>query len=145
MTTIEAIRNRTILNKSGCWVWRGALNADGYGQIWHKGKTQLVHRVMYTLAIGPIPDGLTIDHVKERGCTSRACCNLGHLEPVTRKINILRGDTFQARHAAQTHCLNGHEFSPENTYIEASGSRRCRECKRALNRAYKARQRALKT
>lgn len=138
MATVETIKARCIVTDDGCWVWQGAKNWDGYGHAKHEGRLWLVHRLVYTLVVGPIPEGHTLDHL----CRVRACCNPEHVEPVTLRTNILRGDTFQARYAAQTHCKNGHEFTPENTYIEGSGSRRCRECKRRLNREAKARNRA---
>jgi hypothetical protein len=136
--TVASIKARCVITDDGCWVWQRAKNWDGYGQVRHDGNTRLVHRLTYRLIVGPIPDGLTLDHL----CRIRACCNPEHLDPVTLKVNILRADTFQAHYAAQTHCKNNHEFTPENTYIEGSGSRRCRECKRALNRASKARLKA---
>lgn len=127
MATLDTIRARCVVSSTGCWEWQGSRNWDGYGHARHEGKLSLTHRLTYTFAVGPIPDGLTIDHL----CRVRACCNPAHLEPVDRRTNVLRGDTFQAKHAAQTHCLRGHEFTPANTFIEASGSRRCIACRRA--------------
>lgn len=129
----ERITSKIEHDDNGCWTWVGARNWDGYGMIRHEGATRLAHRIVYTLLVGPIADGLTIDHL----CRNRACVNPDHLESVTRRVNVLRGDTFQARHAAQTRCKRGHEFTPENTYIEPSGSRRCIACRRARVRAAK--------
>jgi len=75
---------------------------------------------------------MTIDHVKARGCTSTLCVNPHHLEVVTLKVNILRGNTFQAAKAAQTHCIHGHPFNKENTYVRVNGSRQCRICHRLV-------------
>jgi len=77
-----------------------------------------------------IPEGMTIDHVKARGCTSTLCVNPHHLEMVTQKVNVLRGDAPSAICAKQTHCIHGHLFNKENTYVYPSGSRRCRVCLR---------------
>lgn len=115
-----------------CWPWLGVVSDNGYGKL----NNRYAHRVAYQLAVGPIPDGLTIDHVKARGCTRRDCCNPAHLEPVTRGENALRGDSRNARNARKTHCRRGHEFTPENTRISKRGHRECRTCSR-MNRAYR--------
>jgi hypothetical protein len=72
----------------GCWLWTGAINHNGYGIFAVDGKkVARAHRVAYELEVGPIPFGLHLDHVEERGCTSRACVNPAHLEPVTQRVN----------------------------------------------------------
>lgn len=119
-------RRKVQMQENGCWVWTGAASG-GYGYFRAGGRTVLVHRWAYEHFVGPIPDGLTIDHVKSRGCTTTLCCNPAHLEPVTQKENVLRGTAPSAAHARQTHCINGHEFTPENTYRHGSG-RKCRAC-----------------
>lgn len=116
--------------KTGCWPWTGRRSKGGYGRCRYRRKMWSVHRLVYTLLVGPIPEGLTIDHVRARGCASTACCNPAHLEPVTLRENLLRGDTFQARNAAQTHCPHGHAYSGENLYVNPSGWRLCRTCAR---------------
>src|SRR6266496_2265386 len=74
-----------------CWLWTGKTGRDGYGRIGLGGRGALVrvraHRFAYELLIGPIPDGLQIDHL----CRVRHCVNPAHLEPVTQRENILRG------------------------------------------------------
>lgn len=75
---------------SGCWEWTGARHQRGYGSVSWEGSNQPAHRVVYTLLAGPIPDGLTLDHVEARGCASRACCWPAHLEPVTGAENTRR-------------------------------------------------------
>lgn len=125
-----------------CWPWLGGLTHDGYGRIGLCGTSYLAHRVAYEVMIAPIPTGLQLDHVKARGCTSRACCNPAHVEPVTARTNSLRGESFVAVNAAKTHCVRGHEFSPENTrlhFYSDSTKRICRECDRIRQREYKVR------
>lgn len=125
----ERIRSRCVQD-GDCLVWTGCLNGSGYGNIKKDGRTVQVHRAVYEFFHGPIPDGLTIDHVATRGCHSRACCNEAHLEPVTRQINTLRGDTIPARHATKTHCPRGHELAGDNLdrHTLAHGRRNCRVC-----------------
>ena len=69
---------------SGCWRWPGAKDRHGYGQIKCDGRAQLAHRVAYELHIGPVPDGLMLDHI----CHTRDCFNPAHLEPVTHMQNL---------------------------------------------------------
>jgi hypothetical protein len=87
--------------------------------------------VAYELAIGPIPEGLTIDHL----CRNRGCVNPAHLEAVTNRTNLLRGDGIAALNARKTHCKRGHEFTPENTYVWREGTRACRACHTAQEQA----------
>jgi hypothetical protein len=82
------------------------------------------HRVSYEAFKGPIPDGLTIDHL----CRNRACVNPEHLEPVTMRVNCLRGESPAAVHARKTHCPKGHEYSAENTYRHKGNHRMCKLC-----------------
>lgn len=120
------------VDKSGeCWLWTGCLNRDGYG---HISDGSLAHRFSYEIHVGPIPDGLTIDHL----CRSRACVNPDHLEPVTLRTNILRGTSPSAVNAVKTHCKNGHPFDSANTRILPEGWRRCRLCERDRSRKYAA-------
>jgi hypothetical protein len=113
-----------------CWPWLGAITG-GYGVVspalQRDGgfKSRRVHRIIYELLIGPIPDGLVPDHL----CRNRRCANPKHLEIVTNKENILRGISWSAKNAMKTHCPQGHEYSEENTYIDPSGYRQCRKCK----------------
>jgi hypothetical protein len=117
---------------SGCWVWLGDLN-EGYGLFMIDRVRMLVHRYAYEHYVGPIPPGLTIDHL----CRVRCCVNPAHLEAVTKQENTLRGDTLAAANASKTHCVNGHAFTPDNTYWNRKRkSRRCKECNRLWMRPY---------
>lgn len=110
---------------TGCWIWQWVLSDVGYGTKRINGRTVLAHRWMYQQANGPIPTGLTIDHL----CRNRACVNPAHMEPVTHKVNVLRGMSPNAINARKTHCLRGHEFTLANTYIPPGRQRRqCRAC-----------------
>jgi hypothetical protein len=120
------------VDKGGdCWLWLGARNKYGYGRVTIRRRGYMAHRVAYDWLVGPIPAGHQIDHVKARGCRHRHCVNPAHLEPVTIRENLLRGETFQARNAAKTHCLRGHALSADNLTQSArrSGRRECRTCK----------------
>jgi len=113
-----------------CWLWTGATQKSGYGGINIAGRRHLVHRVAYEFVIGPIPDGLEIDHT----CGTRNCVNPEHLEVVSHAENMRRGYW-----TTKTHCRNGHEFTPDNTKIEVGGYRRCLTCRRATDARRRAR------
>lgn len=120
----------------GCWRWTGARNPEGYGQIYlGQYRKQPAHRFAYEMLLGPIPEGLVLDHL----CRYTSCVNPEHLEPVTMAENIRRGlvpDTNRARGAAVTHCRHGHPYDEENTYIRTNGQRDCRSCIRVRVRRY---------
>lgn len=118
----------------GCWVWTAGVAAKGYGQFRLNGKMEKAHRVAYELSVGPIPEGLVIDHL----CRNRACVNSDHLETVTAVENTRRGDTWKLN-AAKTRCPQGHPYDEANTYISRDGWRGCRICRRDQTRAYRAR------
>ena len=124
-----------------CWPWLAG-KTKGYGTICLKigdvWRSRRAHRLVYAALIGPIPEGLTLDHL----CRNHDCCNPGHCEPVTNKENILRGTCPTAVNARKTHCPQGHPYSEENTQVGPTGWRYCRICARANDRQYKARKRA---
>lgn len=118
----------------GCWLWTGAKTSNGYGYLNTDGGRRLAHRFSYESLVGPIPAGLQLDHL----CRVRHCVNPTHLEPVTQRENVLRGEGLSAANARKTHCSRGHEYTPENTYIYAEGRRHCRPCALANARARRA-------
>ena len=124
----------------GCWLWTGARDKLGYGWIRRtRGGNAPAYRVAWELEVGPIPEGLVIDHL----CRNPSCVNPAHLEPVTQRENMLRGATVAARNAAKTRCLRGHPLSGENLYRRPDGGRECRTCRAAaVARFHERRRRA---
>lgn len=141
----ERIASKIQIDANGCWLWTACIKPEGYGQIWWNGSTRNAHRVVYRLFVGEIPAGLQLDHL----CRVRHCVNPAHLEPVTNRENVLRGDTIPAKCAARTHCPEGHPLAGDNLLPSKLklGWRVCltchREYDREYQRAYYARKRAL--
>lgn len=113
-----------------CWLWLGAMTKGGYGKV---GKpTRLTHRVAYELVVGPIPEGLQIDHL----CRVRSCQNPAHMEPVTAHENQRRSRSVSGLNMAKTHCDAGHELSGDNLFVYPEDSARAgrRACRACINR-----------
>jgi hypothetical protein len=106
-----------------CWIFAGS-PAHRYGRFYIGEPSYAAHRLSYEWLVGPIPEGHEIDHL----CKVTKCVNPDHLEAVTHHENILRGESPSARAARQTHCKNGHEFTPENIIPTWDGGRRCKTC-----------------
>lgn len=113
---------------SGCWIWMGAIRDNGYGQTSFHGHHETAHRATYEAFVGPVPEGLELDHL----CRVRCCVNPDHLEPVTHSENVRRGlTTMRARERkAAVVCPAGHAYDTENTYVTPDGARRCRACQK---------------
>lgn len=135
MTSLrERLLSKAVINwGTGCWEWTAYTDPNGYGRIkvgGRNGQMAKAYRVSYELAYGPIPEGLTIDHL----CRVRHCINPAHLEAVTVRENLLRGVGTPAVNARKTHCIRKHEFTPENTIRTVDGrgriGRQCRACQR---------------
>jgi hypothetical protein len=124
-----------------CWLWTASATPNGYGRFVMSADPDGFHRHVpahvwaYEHLVGPIPDGLVLDHF---ACDRRICCNPAHVRPTTHRENILRGTGGSARNARKTHCIRGHELTPENLYYNGrNGGRACRKCK-AIRRARRA-------
>lgn len=118
---------------TGCLRWQGTHHSAGYGLIGHR----YAHIVAYEREVGPVPEGMELDHVAKRGCKYRDCVETAHLEPVTHAENIRRSQKIIDQ-IARTHCPAGHEYTPENTRVRVTASggtkRDCRACQRLRNR-----------
>lgn len=127
-------QDKTAPAKNGCIEWTGARNPKGYGQIRLNAKqTSRTHRVAYVAATGlGIPDGMFVDHL----CRNTSCVNPDHLELVTTRENLMRGNTLAAKQVARTHCPQGHELSDDNLVPSSlkQGMRGCLTCDHARNR-----------
>lgn len=116
-----------------CWRWRFGRSKAGYGTYRLRGLTEYAHRISYELLIGPIPAGLTLDHL----CRVRHCVNPAHLEAVSIQVNVSRRIDIN-----KSHCVHGHPYTPENAYVSPRGMRQCRACIRRRSAEYKARKQA---
>lgn len=122
-----------VVKTESCWNWVGYINKRwGYGYFKLDGKHWRVHRLAYEIVVGDIPTGKQLDHL----CKNRLCVNPSHLEPVTNKENVLRGDGLTAINARKTECHRGHQLLGENLYITPSGYRNCRECRTISQRKW---------
>lgn len=124
---IHRFSNKVRRSETGCWEWTGCKTKSGYGKLSIlTSRPVLAHRFAFEFFRYSIPEGLEIDHL----CRNRGCVNPFHLQPVTRRTNIMRGVNFSALNAKKTHCPSGHPYSEENTYWCPSGYRQCITCRK---------------
>jgi hypothetical protein len=113
----------------GCWDWQASKNPLGYGRFKLAGRVEWAHRVAYQLIVGPIHEGLVIDHL----CRNPSCVRPSHLEPVTVQENVRRGMDARGglnNNSRKTHCKRGHLLAGANLYPSTEGYRICRICEK---------------
>lgn len=138
----EAVRfwAKVKIADNGCWEWQAQINQDGYGMFARGHQRGLVsaHRWAYGNTVGPVPQGLELDHL----CRNRRCVNPLHLEPVTKADNQRRGLSPWGINSRKTHCKRGHPLSGDNLIVHRDGGRQCYECKAEEQRRRRAKQAA---
>lgn len=133
---------RRVRKTRTCWIWTGGLTGAGYGIVSCEPRkpngrltSKGAHRYAYELLVGPIPEGLVLDHL----CRVPACVNPSHLEPVTPGENARRGVSPIPANALKTECAQGHPFDEDNTRIDPkTGHRSCWTCRRERSAAHNA-------
>ncbi len=142
----EFFRQRLSIAPNGCWLWTGHVHSrSGYGTLRVDKRIIRAHRYSYEAQVGPIPEGLNLDHLchtRDQDCAGgptclhRRCVNPDHLEPVTIAVNVNRGAKGKDR---LTHCPQGHAYEGSNLYVDKTGRRHCRACRNAtVRRRYHA-------
>lgn len=137
MSRRKSLIERIRFDESGCWIWTGKRTPEGYGHhvIWQGSKPlyRAAHRFVYEQFVGPIPEGLQLDHL----CRVKECVNPAHLEPVTPRENTARYRELISEFNPRTHCHRGHEYTPGNVYYRPGvPGRHCRACGVISTRAY---------
>lgn len=141
INTVDRVFRRNVEKTDNCWIWKGYISPYGYGRLTFNGKAQPAHRFVYEILKGPVPEGMVCDHL----CRNRACVNPDHIEIVTHRVNILRGEGMSAKNVIKTHCASGHPYDGDNLFY-SQGNRHCRICSRESMWRYRLRrQQACKT
>jgi hypothetical protein len=139
VSMIKRFTAKYAVNKAtGCWEWQAAKTGGGYGLFWLEKTFHLAHRVAYEVLIGPIPEGLTIDHI----CKNPGCVNPSHMEPVTQGENLRRSESWSGQNMRKTHCPQGHPYEGDNLKLTKEGFRQCRICTREKTKAWQQTQEA---
>ncbi len=115
-----------------CWLYTGSFYGNGYGRIYDEQKEKLAHRIAYEVFVGPIPDGMVVDHM----CRNKLCLNPKHLDAVTQGENAMRGIWEMSGTSRKDCCSRGHEYSGDNVRITPLGVRKCMICKRRNEKEY---------
>jgi hypothetical protein len=122
-----------------CWEWTGGINERGYGRFTRLTRSAdryvYAHRWAWEYLVGPIPEGLTLDHL----CRNTICVNPDHLEPVTAAENTRR------QVGTRIWCASGKHRLAESRYVRPDGSGFCGECSRERNREWCRTNRPAKT
>ena len=146
----DRLFSRAVPGRNECIIWTGPVNpVTGYGQLKVRSQYWSAHRLAYVVMKGPIPDGLVIDHACHNrdttcgggACIHHRCINPHHLDAVTSSENRTRSPHTKHANKRRTHCLQGHEMTPENT-LTSGTSRACRTCRNQRVRENRARKRA---
>jgi len=125
----ERFWKKIAATEKGCWEFTGS-KSNGYGRVQRNGVKMPSHQFTWLKLVGPIPDGLEMDHL----CRNPPCCNPEHLEPVTHRENVLRGESPMAKNARKTRCMKGHELVEGNLVKRQLPARVCLTCYAAAPR-----------
>lgn len=139
----QHMQDRIWVDDDGCWIWQTGCDRFGYGRCslsfpWTDRRRWSSHRLAYQLLVGPIAEGMHIDHL----CRVRPCCNPAHLEQVTPKENVNRSSAADYW-LAKSECPRGHAYDIKNTGRSTKGGRICRRCARDKMRVRRAAKRQL--
>jgi len=148
LPAVQRLYAKTTVLPNGCWAWNGWKDRDGYARVnldTHGSRN--AHRWVYTMTVGPIPDGYQIDHAchdpqtcrPARGadCPHRSCLNPRHLQALLPRENVLRSSGVAAINAAKVTCKQGHSLSGPNVHVTPAGRRRCLACNRVWASNYR--------
>lgn len=143
---LNEVTDRVVVDETtGCWNWAKAIHPTGYATVKRGGISQVAHRFVYELLVGPISEGLELDHrchtddqtcAGGKTCKHRSCVNPAHLEPVDPLTNYQRGRAFVVN-TTKTECPQGHPYEGRNL-IKYRGRRYCRACTYARRTAARA-------